>query len=51
MSTGLIGPGIHGLPADRPLAAVDISATPVTLVPNSSGCWPARAMIVMPPIE
>lgn len=23
----------------------------MTFVPNSSGCWPASAMIVIPPIE
>ena len=51
MSTGLTGPGIHGLPADSPLAAVEMRATPVTLVPKSPGCWPASAMMVMPPIE
>ncbi len=32
-------------------AAVEISTVPMTLLPNSSGCWSASAMMVMPPIE
>ena len=31
--------------------AVEISAAPITLVPNISGCWSASAMMVMPPME
>ncbi len=33
------------------VAAVEISATPMILPPNSSGCWSASAMMVIPPIE
>ena len=51
VSTGLIGAGIHGLPPSRPRAAVEISTAPATLVPNSSGYWPASAMMVIPPME
>ena len=50
-STGRASPGIQGLPRSRPLAVVEMSATPMTFVPNSSGCWLASAMMVMPPIE
>ena len=43
--------GIHGLPSSRPREAVLMSTTPATLVPNSSGCCSASAMMVMPPME
>ncbi len=32
-------------------AAVEISAAPMILLANSSGCWSASAITVMPPIE
>ena len=48
------GDGIPGTRPSGPLsppAVVAMRTTPATREPNSSGCWPASAMIVMPPIE
>ena len=49
-ATGRSGAGSQSV-GSTPPAAVEISTAPVTLVPNSSGCWRASAMIVIPPIE
>ena len=51
VSAGRIGAGIHGLPASRPRAAVEMRTAPTTLVPNRPGYWSARAMMVIPPME
>ena len=44
-------PGRPKSSVDRSPALVATSPTPWTREPNSSGCWCARLMTVMPPIE